>query len=38
MTSEKVQFLPFSAINMFMRPDYRLEVVRKVINMMPEIT
>jgi hypothetical protein len=36
MTGSKVQFLPFSAINMFMRPDYRLEVVRKVFNLMPE--
>jgi hypothetical protein len=36
MTGSKVEFLPFSAINMFMRPDYRLEVVRKVFNIMPE--
>jgi hypothetical protein len=36
MTGSKVQFLPFSAINMFMRPDYRLDVVRKVFNKMPD--
>jgi hypothetical protein len=36
MTGSKVEFLPFSAINMFMRPDYRLEVVRKVFNIMHE--
>jgi hypothetical protein len=35
MTDSRVQFLPFSAINMFMRPDYRLEVVRKVFSSMP---
>jgi len=37
MPGDKVQFLPFSAINMFMRPDYRLEVVRKVFNLIPEL-
>jgi hypothetical protein len=35
MPDPRVQFLPFSAINMFMRPDYRLDVVRKVFNQMP---
>lgn len=28
MTDQRVQFLPFHAINEFMRPDYREEVVR----------
>ena len=36
MTDSKVQYLPFSAINMFMRPDYRLDVVRKVFTSIPE--
>jgi len=27
-----MEFLPFSAINMFMRPDYRLIVIQKVFN------
>lgn len=36
MTGSKVEFLPFSAINMFMRPDYRLEVVHQVFNRMYE--
>jgi hypothetical protein len=32
---KKVQFFPFNAINDFMRPDYRLEVVRVVLNALP---
>ncbi len=36
MAGSKVQFLPFSAINMFMRPDYQLDVVRKVFNSMSQ--
>jgi hypothetical protein len=41
MADTKMQFLPFSAINMFMRPDYRTEVIKKVfgaITEMPEET
>lgn len=35
MEHDKVQFLPFHAINEFMRPDYRLEVVRSALNALP---
>ena len=31
MNDKKVQFFPFHAINDFMRPDYRLEVVRSTL-------
>jgi hypothetical protein len=32
MSEKKAQFLPFHAINEFMRPDFRMQVVREVIN------
>ena len=31
MDDKKIQFLPFHAINAFMRPDYRLEVIKAVL-------
>jgi hypothetical protein len=37
MDNKKAKFLPFHAINDFMRPDYRLEVVRSSLNAMPEL-
>jgi hypothetical protein len=32
MDDKKIQFLPFHAINAFMRPDYRLEVVKTLLS------
>lgn len=37
MADTKMQFLPFSAINIFMRPDYRSEVIKKVFNSIPDV-
>jgi hypothetical protein len=37
MDEEKAQFLPFHAINEFMRPDFRLEVVRKTLYALPNL-
>ena len=34
---EKAAFLPFSAINDYMREDYRLEVVRTVLQSLPDL-
>jgi hypothetical protein len=34
---ENVEFLPFHAINEFMRDDYRLKVVRSTLNAMPAL-
>jgi hypothetical protein len=34
---EKAAFLPFSAINDYMREDYRLEVVRAVLQSLPDL-
>ncbi len=30
MTDSKVRFLPFNAINIFMRPDYQVKVIKQV--------
>lgn len=35
MNREKIQFLPFHAINDFMRTDYRLDVIRTTLNALP---
>jgi hypothetical protein len=37
MDQEKAQFLPFHAINEFMRPDFRLEVVRSALYALPNL-
>jgi hypothetical protein len=37
MDQEKAQFLPFHAINEFMRPDFRLEVVRSTLYALPNL-
>jgi hypothetical protein len=37
MDDQKVQFLPFQAINAFMRPDYRLEVIKAVFTNLPTV-
>jgi hypothetical protein len=37
MPEKKAQFLPFHAINEFMRPDFRLEVIRTVLNALPNL-
>jgi hypothetical protein len=37
MDEKKAQFLPFHAINEFMRPDFRLEVVRKTLYALPDL-
>jgi hypothetical protein len=35
MTEQTTEFIPFHAINEFMRPDYRLRVVREVLHTLP---
>ena len=35
---QKAEFLPFHAINEFMRPDFRLSVIRDVLNALPKLT
>ena len=35
MDNTKLQFLPFHALNQFMRPDFRLEVVRSALTALP---
>jgi hypothetical protein len=35
MTNKQAQFLPFSAINLFMRPDYRANVVKAALQSIP---
>ena len=35
MTNKTAQFLPFHAVNEFMRDDYRLEVIRSTLNALP---
>ena len=35
MADKKVQFIPFHAINAFMLPDFRMEVVRLVLSSLP---
>jgi hypothetical protein len=37
MTDKKVEFLPFHALNEFMRPDYRLGVVRTALTALPTL-
>jgi hypothetical protein len=37
MDNKKAKFLPFHALNEFMRPDYRLEVVRVALYALPEL-
>jgi hypothetical protein len=37
MEDESVQFLPFHAINQFMRPDYRLAVLRATFTALPDL-
>jgi hypothetical protein len=37
MENQTAQFLPFNAINEFMRPDYRLEVIRVTLNSLPNL-
>jgi hypothetical protein len=37
MNDEIVQFLPFHALNDFMRPDFRLEVVRTTLNALSDL-
>lgn len=37
MDDDTIQFLPFHALNNFMRDDYRLEVVRKAVHAMPDL-
>jgi hypothetical protein len=37
MNDQKIAFLPFHAINEFMRPDYRLAVTRKALNSLPAL-
>ena len=34
---EKTEFLPFHAINEFMRPDFRLSVIRETLTSLPDI-
>jgi hypothetical protein len=38
MDNQTTQFLPFHAINEFMRPDYRLEVIRETLASLPSIS
>jgi hypothetical protein len=35
MDNKKVQFIPFQAINAFMLPDYRMNVIREVLSSLP---
>jgi hypothetical protein len=37
MSSKRAEFLPFHALNEFMRPDYRLSVVRAALNALPDL-
>lgn len=37
MDDQTAQFLPFHAVNEFMRPDYRLAVVRATLNSLPDL-
>jgi len=37
MSNKQVEFLPFHALNEFMRPDYRLSVVRAALNALPNL-
>lgn len=38
MEDQTTQFLPFHAINEFMRPDYRLEVIRSTLTSLPDLS
>jgi hypothetical protein len=38
MTDSKVRFLPFNAINIFMRPDYQVKVVKQVCSSAPTLS
>jgi hypothetical protein len=37
MEDQSTQFLPFHAINEFMRPDYRVEVIRSTLTCLPDL-
>lgn len=37
MTDDQAEFLPFHALNEFMRPDYRLAVVRAALTALPQL-
>jgi len=37
MTDKKVEFIPFHALNEFMRPDFRLSVVRAALTALPKL-
>ncbi len=37
MTNEQTEFIPFHALNEFMRPDYRLAVVRTALTALPTL-